>query len=64
MLEREVLEHEIHQLRQIIRLMLTLWLQVHARHGEGQTAKANSDTHHHVGRPIERAKQWLKLGCA
>jgi hypothetical protein len=37
-------------------------LQGHAHHGQGQTAKANSDPHHHVGGPVERAKRCLKPG--
>jgi hypothetical protein len=58
-----VLEGEVHQLRQIIGAdAFRFGFEVHARRGQGQTAEANSDPHHHVGGLVERAKRCLKPG--
>jgi hypothetical protein len=56
MIEREMLEREIHQLRQIIRAdAFALVSKSTPVSDKARLQNANSDTHHHVGGPIERA---------
>ena len=62
MIKREMLEREIYQLRQIIRADAYTLASKSTPLADKATAEANSDTHHHVGRPVERARRCLKPG--
>ena len=54
MIKREMLERKIYQLRQIIRADAYTLASKSTPHADKAAAEANSDTHHHVGRPVER----------